>query len=194
MKVSLKKAEPLSPYHYDMQAQYQLPPANETFLNPGENTRKAVFILCVAICLSPIASPVIALLIGIAVAQFTGHPYIHLNQKATHILLQFSVIGLGFGMNIGRAIQAGKQGVLFTIVSIGDTLLLGHFLGKWLNIEKKTSFLISSGTAICGGSAIAAISPVIKAEEKQISVAMLSISLLRKMTMCCLIRYYQGSP
>jgi uncharacterized integral membrane protein (TIGR00698 family) len=75
-------------------------------------------------------------------------------------------------MNVHSAIQAGKEGVLFTIASISGTLLFGFLMGKWLKIEKKTSFLISAGTAICGGSAIAAISPVIMAEEKQMSVAL----------------------
>lgn len=143
-----------------------------TFLNPGQNTRKALFITCVAFCLTPFASPAVALLLGIVIAQFTGHPYIHLNHKATHILLQASVVGLGFGMNVHSAMLAGKEGILFTIASITGTLLFGYFMGRWLNIEKKTSYLISAGTAICGGSAIAAISPVIKAEEKQISVAL----------------------
>jgi uncharacterized integral membrane protein (TIGR00698 family) len=98
-------------------------------------------------------------------------------------LLQFSVVGLGFGMNISSALNAGKQGVLFTIASITGTLILGYFLGRWFKIEKKTSFLVSGGTAICGGSAIAAISPVIKAEEKQISVALGCIFILNSVAL-----------
>jgi uncharacterized integral membrane protein (TIGR00698 family) len=115
---------------------------------------------------------------GLIIAQFIGHPYLHLNHKATHILLQVSVVGLGFGMNVTSALKAGKEGILFTIVSIIGTLVIGFFMGKFLKIEKKTSYLISAGTAICGGSAIAAISPVIKAEEKQISVALGTIFIL----------------
>jgi len=115
---------------------------------------------------------------GLVIAQFIGHPYLHLNHKATHILLQVSVVGLGFGMNIGSAIKAGKEGILFTIISIICTLVMGFFMGKFLKIDKKTSFLISAGTAICGGSAIAVVSPVIKAEEKQISVALGTIFIL----------------
>jgi uncharacterized integral membrane protein (TIGR00698 family) len=116
--------------------------------------------------------------LGLIIAQFIGHPYLHLNHKATHILLQVSVVGLGFGMNVTSALKAGKEGILFTIVSIIGTLVIGFFMGKFLKIEKKTSYLISTGTAICGGSAIAAISPVIKAEEKQISVALGTIFIL----------------
>jgi uncharacterized integral membrane protein (TIGR00698 family) len=137
----------------------------------------------VIFCLSPFASPAIALLIGIVIAQFTGHPYLHLNHKATNLLLKIAVVGLGFGMNVHSAMQAGKEGILFTIASITGTLVFGYFMGKWLNIEKKTSYLISAGTAICGGSAIAAISPVIKAEEKQISVALGCVFILNSIAL-----------
>ncbi|SHN23653.1 YeiH family protein [Mucilaginibacter sp. OK098] len=154
-----------------------------SLINIDDNTKKIIFIICVAFCLTPFASPAIALLLGLVVAQIIGHPYLHLNHKATHLLLQVSVVGLGFGMNVHSALQAGKEGVLFTIASITGTLVFGYFMGKWLNIEKKTSFLISSGTAICGGSAIAAISPVIKAEEKQISVALACVFVLNSIAL-----------
>ena len=160
-----------------MQTQQQATNA-KSIININEDAKKGIFIICVAFCLTPFASPALALLAGLIVAQLIGHPYLHLNHKATHILLQASVVGLGFGMNVHSALQAGKQGVLFTVASITVTLIFGYFMGKWLRIEKKTSFLISSGTAICGGSAIAAISPVIKAEEKQISVALGSVFVL----------------
>lgn len=152
-------------------------------VNIHKNTRVAIFVICITLCLTPFISPAIALLMGLAIAQFTGHPYVHLNHKATHVLLQVSVVGLGFGMNVHSALQAGKQGVLFTIVSIISTLTFGWLIGKWFNIEKKTSFLISAGTAICGGSAIAAISPVIKAEEKQISVALGCVFILNSVAL-----------
>ncbi|MDO3643442.1 YeiH family protein [Mucilaginibacter sp. L3T2-6] len=152
-------------------------------INLNENSRKIIFIICVTLCLTPFISPAIALLMGLVIAQFTGHPYLHLNHKATHLLLQISVVGLGFGMNVHSAMQAGKEGVLFTIASITGTLIFGYFMGKWLNIEKKTSYLISAGTAICGGSAIAAISPVIKAEEKQISVALGCVFILNSIAL-----------
>ncbi len=150
----------------------------KNLLDKSITTREVVFLLAVVLCLSPLISPPIALLMGLIIAQFIGHPYLHLNHKATHILLQVSVVGLGFGMNVTSALKAGKEGILFTIVSIIGTLVIGFFMGKFLKIEKKTSYLISTGTAICGGSAIAAISPVIKAEEKQISVALGTIFIL----------------
>ena len=150
----------------------------KNLLNKSITTREVIFVLAVVLCLSPLISPPIALLMGLIIAQFIGHPYLHLNHKATHILLQVSVVGLGFGMNVTSALKAGKEGILFTIVSIIGTLVIGFFMGKFLKIEKKTSYLISAGTAICGGSAIAAISPVIKAEEKQISVALGTIFIL----------------
>lgn len=144
----------------------------------GGNTQKLIFTLSMLVCLSPFAGPATALLLGIAIAQLTGHPFLHLNHKATHILLQLSVVGLGFGMNMHTAMETGSRGVLLTVVFICGTLLFGYLLALALKIERKTSYLIAAGTAICGGSAIAAISPVIKAEEKQISVALGCVFLL----------------
>lgn len=156
---------------------------NQVIFNINSNARIIIFVICIVLCLTPYISPAIALVMGLVIAQFTGHPYLHLNHKATHLLLQFSVVGLGFGMNVHSALQAGREGVLFTIASISATLLFGYLIGKWFNIEKKTSFLISAGTAICGGSAIAAISPVIKAEEKQISVALGCVFILNSVAL-----------
>ena len=152
-------------------------------LDRSITTRELIFLLAFVFCLSPLISPPIALLMGLVIAQFIGHPYLHLNHKATHVLLQVSVVGLGFGMNVTSALKAGSQGVLFTVISIIGTLLIGFFVGKFLKLEKKTSFLIATGTAICGGSAIAAISPVIKAEEKQISVALGTIFILNSIAL-----------
>jgi len=152
-------------------------------LNISDSLRKIIFIFCIALCLTSIISPAIALLMGLTMAHLTGHPYLHLNHKATQLLLQISVVGLGFGMNVHSALQAGEQGMVFTIFSISGTLIFGYFMGRWLNVDKKTSYLISSGTAICGGSAIAAISPVIKAEEKQISVALGCVFILNSIAL-----------
>lgn len=153
------------------------------FLDRSISTREVMFLLALVLCLSPYISPPIALLLGIIIAQFVGHPYLHLNHKATHVLLQISVVGLGFGMNINTVLKAGKDGILFTIVSIISTLILGYFTGKMLKLNHKTSFLISTGTAICGGSAIAAISPVIKAEEKQVSIALGTVFILNSIAL-----------
>ena len=158
-------------------------PIKTKVLDKSITTRELIFLLAFILCLSPFITPPIALLMGLIIAQFIGHPYLHLNHKATHILLQISVVGLGFGMNVTSAMKAGKEGILFTIISIIATLILGYILGKFLKIEKKTSFLISAGTAICGGSAIAAISPVIKAEEKQISMALGTIFILNSVAL-----------
>lgn len=162
-------------------------PTNQKFakrlLDRSITTREVIFLLAVVFCLSPLITPPIALLMGLVIAQFIGHPYLHLNHKATHILLQVSVVGLGFGMNVTNAMKAGREGILFTIVSIIGTLVIGFLMGKFLKIEKKTSYLISAGTAICGGSAIAAISSVIKAEEKQISVALGTIFILNSIAL-----------
>ena len=152
--------------------------ASDFLLPVKQNVQKIIFIVCIVACLTPWVSPAVALLAGIGLAQLTGHPYSHLNHKATQWLLQFSVVGLGFGMNAHSALQAGKQGILFTVVSICSTLVMGYFLGRWLKVDAKSSYLISTGTAICGGSAIAAISPVIKAEEKQISIALGCVFIL----------------
>ena len=158
-------------------------PTKTNILDKSITTRELIFLLAFVLCLSPFITPPIALLMGLIIAQFIGHPYLHLNHKATHILLQISVVGLGFGMNVTSAMKAGKEGIIFTIISIIATLIIGYVLGEFLKIEKKTSFLISAGTAICGGSAIAAISPVIKAEEKQISMALGTIFILNSIAL-----------
>lgn len=152
-------------------------------LNLTLNTRKLIFILAVLLCLFPFMSPPLALLFGLVLAQVMEHPFQHLNHKATNLLLKISVVGLGFGMNVFSTIKAGKEGVLFTTVSIFAVLIIGYLLGKVFKIERKTSFLISAGTAICGGSAIAALSPVINAEEKQISVAMGTVFVLNSVAL-----------
>ncbi|SFU30872.1 conserved hypothetical integral membrane protein [Pustulibacterium marinum] len=153
------------------------------FFDRNISLREMIFVGLIIVCVSNLISPPIALLLGIIIAQLVGHPYLHLNHKATHILLQLSVVGLGFGMNVNSAVNAGKEGVLFTVASIFGTLFLGFILRKFLKIEKKTSFLISAGTAICGGSAIAAVSPVIKAKEKHISVALGVIFILNSVAL-----------
>lgn len=158
-------------------------PAKKTVLDKSISTREIIFLLALVFCLSPLISPPVALLIGLAIAQFIGHPYLHLNHKATHILLQVSVVGLGFGMNVTNVIKVGKEGLLFTAVSILATLIMGSLIGKHLKIQKNTSFLISAGTAICGGSAIAAISPVIKAKEREISMALGTVFILNSVAL-----------
>ncbi|MEZ7504987.1 putative sulfate exporter family transporter [Flavobacterium sp. Arc2] len=153
------------------------------FFNTNTITQQVIFVLLLVICISGLISPPIALVLGLVAANISGNPFLRFNAKAINILLQLSVIGLGFGMNVNSAISAGKTGFLFTVASIFSTLLLGLLIGKWLKIDKKTSHLISCGTAICGGSAIAAIAPVIKSDEKQTSVALGVIFILNSIAL-----------
>ncbi|MBF4464429.1 YeiH family protein [Flavobacterium sp. LC2016-12] len=145
--------------------------------------QQAVFVLIIVLCLFSIISPPIALLLGVLTVNVFGNPFVEFNNKVITFLLQFSVVGLGFGMNASAAISAGKEGFLLTIFSIFSTLIFGALLGKWLKTEKKTSHLISCGTAICGGSAIAAISPIIKSNENQTSIALGVIFILNSIAL-----------
>lgn len=145
--------------------------------------QQAVFALVIILCIFSIISPPVALLLGVLIVNVFGNPFLAFNHKAITFLLQFSVVGLGFGMNAASAISAGKEGFLLTILSIFSTLIFGILLGKWLKIEKKTSHLIWCGTAICGGSAIAAVAPVIKSNENQTSIALGVIFILNSVAL-----------
>jgi len=123
-------------------------------------------------CVFPFVSAPIALLAGIIFSMTSGNPFIKQTRSLTHKLLQLSVIGLGFGMNAAVALEAGRKGFLYTIAGILTTFTLGYIFSRILKIDKKTSFLISAGTAICGGSAIAAVAPAIDAEDDNTSIAL----------------------
>ena len=124
-------------------------------------------------------TPPVALFLGLAFALVFGQPFSGFNKKMSKKLLQYSVVGLGFGMNIEASLASGKEGMLFTIVSVFGTLLIGWLIGrKMLKVDRNTSYLISSGTAICGGSAIAAVGPVIKAKDSEMSVALGTVFIL----------------
>lgn len=153
------------------------------FLDRTITARQVIFVLAASVCLTPLITPPVALVMGLVIAQWVGHPYIHLNHKATHILLQVSVVGLGFGMDVHSAVKAGGNGIVFTAAIITATLTMGVLLGRLLKLDKKMAYLVSAGTAICGGSAIAAISPVIKAGEKQVSVAIGVIFILNSIAL-----------
>jgi len=154
-----------------------------TLLNLPNGIRQVIFILCLLACILLPIDPPIALLTGLVIAIVVGHPFLNLNKKATTLLLQVSVVCLGFNMNLEHALEAGKKGFLFTVTTIGVTLLAGYFIGKKLKINKNTSTLISYGTAICGGSAIAAIAPIIKANDEQISVSLGTIFILNSIAL-----------
>lgn len=144
---------------------------------------KIVFILGMIFSLTPLISAPLAFLLGLIFAQLIKHPFWNLNRKISNVLLKVSVISLGFGMNFFSAIKAGKEGFVFAGISIFAVLSLGLLLGKMFNIDRKTSFLISSGTAICGGSAIAALSPIMTAGEKQISVSLGTVFILNSIAL-----------
>lgn len=137
-----------------------------------------IFVGVGVLCLFPFISAPLALLIGVIIAQCFNNPFPDTTAKLTHILLQVSVIGLGFGMDVESTIGASKNGFLLTVCSLFGILILGYVVGVVFKMDKKISFLITVGTAICGGSAIAAISPVIKAKQAQISVALGTIFIL----------------
>ena len=139
---------------------------------------KPIFIVLFVCCLLPFVTPAIALFAGLAFALTAGQPYPKFSKKTSKYLLQFSVVGLGFGMNLYASLQSGKEGMLFTIVSVFAVLALGMWLGKRLLIDRKPSYLIAAGTAICGGSAIAAVGPVVKADDNQMSMSLGTIFIL----------------
>ena len=119
-----------------------------------------------------VSSPV-ALAVGFVFAMLFGKAFPDFNKTMSKKLLQYSVIGLGFGMNVDKALASGSEGMMFTIVSVFGTLALGWLIGrKLLGVDSQTSYLLSSGTAICGGSAIAAVGPIIKARAESMSVAL----------------------
>ena len=129
--------------------------------------------------LSAWVTPPVVLFIGLVFALLCGQAYPTFNKNVSKKLLQYSVIGLGFGMNLQASLASGKEGMLFTIISVVGTLLIGMFIGcKVLKLNRNTSYLISSGTAICGGSAIAAVSPIIKAKDTDMSMALATVFIL----------------
>ena len=129
--------------------------------------------------MSSCVTPPVALFLGLAFALTCGQAHPNFNKKTSKYLLQYSVVGLGFGMNLHSALASGKEGMSFTIISVIGTLALGWFLGrKFFKLDKKTSYLIGSGTAICGGSAIAAVGPVMKANDSEMSVSLATIFIL----------------
>lgn len=149
-------------------------------------TNKICYILIILLILFPyeilgynnFITPAIALFIGLFYALVFKNPYPKFNKKASKYLLQASVVGLGFGMNVTEALKSGSNGMLFTIVSVVGVMIIGVLIGRMMHINKKTSYLISSGTAICGGSAIAAIGPTLKANEDEMAVSLGVIFIL----------------
>ncbi len=134
-----------------------------------------------ALCFFPVVSPPIALFLGIIFINIFGQVFNA--DKIIKIVLQVSIVGLGFGINLKQALQAGSEGFLFTVFSITLIVVLGIAFGYIFRIDKIITQLISFGTAICGGSAIAAIAPILKADGKQTSVSLGIIFLLNALAL-----------
>lgn len=150
------------------------------------NTRsvdKILFIAGLAVVASGKLSPPVALAIGIAYGFTFDHPFRIKAHQWSKFLLQVSVVGLGFGMNLHQVIAVGRSGFLYTALSITIVLCLGWLLGKVLQVRSTTSYLIATGTAICGGSAIAAISPITEANEEEIAVSLGTIFILNSVAL-----------
>ena len=109
---------------------------------------QVLFFIMVIVCLVGWITPPLALLSGFLFAELIGHPFLQLNSKATAQLLKICVVCLGFGINLTTAIQAGKDGFIFTVATIMLTFVLGYLFARMLKVNKQTTHLISSGTAI----------------------------------------------
>lgn len=133
---------------------------------------KILFVVAIIFCATDWVIAPIALVGGFLFTLLLGHPFPHINGKATSILLKASVVGLGFGMSLKSVLEVGFTGLQLTVVSIAFVLLAGYLIGKKLGMTARSSHLIASGTAICGGSAIAAVAPVINATDKDVSVSL----------------------
>jgi len=144
---------------------------------------ESIFFVIGLLCLVPIISSPVALLIGFTIATLGYTPRSINLSKLTKTLLAYSIVGLGFGINLNEAITATKDGFGIIVVSILFTLVLGFYLTKALKIEHKTGYLISTGTAICGGSAIAAVAPAINAKNDQTSLALATIFILNSIAL-----------
>lgn len=140
--------------------------------------KQTVFILCGLLALAGVLSPPLALAAGLAVALILGNPYAHFSTRASKMMLQWSVVGLGFGMNLAAVWAAEKTGFGLTVCTISGTLLAGWLIGRAMKIDPETSLLISSGTAICGGSAIAAVGGVLDADKRAMSVSLGTVFIL----------------
>ncbi len=156
-------------------------PMESTFRN--DTFKKVLFFILALFCLSPWASSPLALALGIAFTISIGNPFEKQLHKYITLLLQVSIVGLGFGLKLNEAMNVGRTGFIFTAISIASVMILGYLFGKFLKLEKPLSYLISIGTAICGGSAIAAVTPIIKPTTKQISLALAIVFTLNSLAL-----------
>ncbi len=144
---------------------------------------KRLFFLGIILAASGLVSPPFALLAGLVYGLTLTHPF-HVESKSlAKFLLQASVVGLGFGMNLHEVVHAGRSGFLYTAVSITTVMLLGLGLGYLIHVSNKSSFLIAAGTAICGGSAIAAVGPIAEASEEEMAVSLGAVFILNSVAL-----------
>lgn len=144
---------------------------------------KRLFFVGIILTASGFVSPPFALLAGLVYGLTLTHPF-HVESKSlAKFLLQASVVGLGFGMNLHEVVHAGRSGFLYTAVSITTVMLLGLGLGYLIHVSKKSSFLIAAGTAICGGSAIAAVGPIAEASEEEMAVSLGAVFILNSVAL-----------
>jgi uncharacterized integral membrane protein (TIGR00698 family) len=146
-------------------------------------TAKLIFFAALGLSFSGWLSPPLALTAGILFGFSFAHPYAAPSRVAARFLLQASVVGLGFGMNLHEVLKAGRSGFLYTAISISFAILLGLALGKLLLVRGNASFLITTGTAICGGSAIAAIGPILEADEQEMAVSLGAVFILNSVAL-----------
>ena len=144
---------------------------------------KVLFFAGLVLSFSGLVSPPIALTAGILLGLSLGHPYGKQSSKAAKFLLQASVVALGFGMNLPDVLKAGRSGFVYTAVGISFALAAGLALGRLVRVPETPSFLISSGTAICGGSAIAAVAPIVQASGEEMSVALGTVFILNSIAL-----------
>ena len=144
---------------------------------------RIVFALGLLLAAAPFTSPGLALLAGIALGLSLPHPFPQATHRWTTRLLQASVVGLGFGMNLSRVLKAGRAGFLYTALSIVLVIALGLLLGHLLKIARNVRLLISAGTAICGGSAIAALGPLLGADSEEMTVSLGAVFLLNSVAL-----------
>ena len=144
---------------------------------------KILFVLGLLFCLTRWASPPLALLAGLFFGAIASHPYPGESRQISKYLLQAAVVGLGFGMNLQQVLRAGRSGFLYTAVGIAFAMIVGSAIGKLVAVHPRAAFLISTGTAICGGSAIAAVGPVLGATEDEMSVSLGTIFMLNSVAL-----------
>jgi uncharacterized integral membrane protein (TIGR00698 family) len=144
---------------------------------------KIIFVLALALSFTGWLSPPMALTVGILFGLSFPHPYITESRGIARSLLQSSVVALGFGMNLHEVLKAGRSGFIYTALGISFALLAGLALGKFLRVRGNSSFLITTGTAICGGSAIAAVGPILQANEEEMAVSLGTIFILNSIAL-----------